>query len=270
MAAPLKLILTVPPSQLHQVRSLGLPLAHMAYRVGEGSQLLRSEIPLHLRGGLMSLSDTGFPGQGNPELICRQIIQECSSRGFDGILCDFDLPPLPVLARLTAALSEAAVRRSWSCYVPLCYASAAPKAKLLVPSALSGGSLELRLRELSEQFGAHRLTLAVDRMAEDFFLPAPTGSGVPLSREELTQRLQQLRPSVFFSRDLCAHYFTYMSRENGAHFVLFDNADSIRMKFQLARAAGLSDAVLAYPQVDDLLPHLLQVPPPRKRPVRTS
>lgn len=257
MAAPLNLILTVPPSQLRRAQPLGLPLAHMAYRLGEGSQLLRSEIPLHLRGGLMVLSDTGFSGQGDPEQLCRQIIRECAARGFDGILCDFDLPPLPSLSRLTALLCETAVRRGWRCYVPLSYASAAPRARLLVPSALSGGSLELRLRELAEQYGPHRLALAVDRMAEDFFLPAPTGCGVPLSRDELSRRLQQMKPAVFFSRDLCAHYFTYMSRENGAHFVLFDTADSIRMKFRLAQAAGLSDAVLAYPQVDDLLPQLL-------------
>ena len=63
---------------------------------------------------------------------------------------------------------------------------------------------------------------------------------------------------MFFSPDLCAHYFTYMSRQNGAHFVLFDDAGSIRKKLQVARNLGISSAVLAYPQVDDLLPELLK------------
>ena len=49
------------------------------------------------------------------------------------------------------------------------------------------------------------------------------------------------------------HYFTYMSRQNGAHFVLFDDAGSIRKKLQIARSLNIADAVLAYPQVEDLL-----------------
>ena len=109
-----------------------------------------------------------------------------------------------------------------------------------------------------ERFGAARVALAVERVAEDFFLPSPTGQGRPLTREELRQRLEERAPSVFFSSELCAHYFTYMSRQNGAHFVLFDDAGSIRKKLQVARNLGISSAVLAYPQVDDLLPELLK------------
>ena len=128
----------------------------------------------------------------------------------------------------------------------------------LIPSALSGGSLQQRLQEAVERFGAARVALAVERVAEDFFLPSPTGQGMPLTREELRQRLEERAPSVFFSSELCAHYFTYMSRQNGAHFVLFDDAGSIRKKLQVARNLGISSAVLAYPQVDDLLPELLK------------
>ena len=252
------LILTVPPGQLDRARPLGLPLAHMAYRLGRGGQLLRSDLPLRLRGGLMVLSDAGYDGSGDPGGLCRQVVGECAARGFDGILCDFEQPPVPALAKLAGLLSRAAARRGWRCLVPLTFAGAAPGAGLLVSSALSGGSLDLRLRELGEQYGPRRLALAVERTAEDFFLPAPTGCGVPLSREELARRLEERRPAVFFSPDLCAHYFTYMSRENGAHFVLFDTADSIREKLRLARAAGVETAVLAYPEVDDLLPGILQ------------
>lgn len=75
---------------------------------------------------------------------------------------------------------------------------------------------------------------------------------------ELDKKMEELRPSVFFSNELCAHYFTYMSRENGAHFVLFDDAGSIRKKLQTARSLGITSAVLAYPQVDDLLEEILK------------
>ena len=81
------------------------------------------------------------------------------------------------------------------------------------------------------------MNLAVQLVAEDFFLPSPTGSGVPLSRRELEEKLEQLHPSVFFSHELCARYFTYMSRESGAHFVLFDDRDTLRKKLDTQQPA---------------------------------
>ena len=119
------------------------------------------------------------------------------------------------------------------------------------PSALAGGSLSRRLEEAAERFGRERVTLAVQRVAEDFFLPSPTGSGVPLSRRELEEKLEQLHPSVFFSHELCARYFTYMSRESGAHFVLFDDRDTLRKKLEVAQELGITSAVAALPEVLD-------------------
>lgn len=58
---------------------------------------------------------------------------------------------------------------------------------------------------------------------------------MPLSRRELEEKLEQLHPSVFFSHELCARYFTYMSRESGAHFVLFDDRDTLRKKLEVAQ-----------------------------------
>ena len=63
---------------------------------------------------------------------------------------------------------------------------------------------------------------------------------------------------MFFSGELCAHYFTYMSRDSGAHFVLFDDAGSIRKKLLTARSLGVSQAVLSYPQTADLLGEVLR------------
>ena len=77
---------------------------------------------------------------------------------------------------------------------------------------------------------------------------------------DMGQLMEERSPSVFFSTELCAHYFTYMSRENGAHFVLFDDAGSIRKKMQVAGRLGIRQAVLAYPQVEDLLEAILANP----------
>ena len=119
--------------------------------------------------------------------------------------------------------------------MPERYGAHAPHSRVMIPSALSGGSLQKRLEEALERFGESRVVLALEKRAEDFYLPSPTGSGQPLNDQELAELKRRLSPSVFFSGELCARYFTYMSRENGAHFVLFDDGDTLRHKTEVRR-----------------------------------
>ena len=63
---------------------------------------------------------------------------------------------------------------------------------------------------------------------------------------------------VFFSPDLCAHYFTYMSRETGAHFILFDDGESLEKKRTLAQELGISRFFLLYPEIAEFLPRLVR------------
>ena len=93
--------------------------------------------------------------------------------------------------------------------------------------------------------------LALQRVAEDFFLPSPTGSGTPLTQEELQARIRQRQPSIFFSHELCARYFTYMSRESGAHFVLYDDASTLAKKLQVARSLDIRTVLAAWPEIAD-------------------
>lgn len=257
MQPKIDLILTTPPDQLRRAQEYRLPIAHMAYRMGGGPHLFRSSQQFPLRGGLMALDDRGFDGRGDPTSFCREVIQECGARQFTGVLCDFESRSLPMLAQIVDRLSTLCEKRGLTCYVPETLGSYSKTARVLISTALSGGSLTQRLEEAVGRFGHNRVVPAVERVAMDFYLPSPSGQGVQLSREELKQRLEERAPSVFFSSDLCAHYFTYMSRQNGAHFVLFDDAASIRKKLQIAQRLGLNTAVLAYPQVDDLLGDIL-------------
>lgn len=252
------LILTTPPDCLPQARETGLTLGHMAYRVGRGPHLFRSGIPVPLRSGLMVVDAKGFDGRGEPGVLCQEILRECAARGFGGVICDFEGRPLPLLERILSQLDAMLARKGLTLHVPECYGHCTQKARVLIPSALSGGSLTQRLEESILRFGGpERITLAIQRVAEDFFLPSPTGCGRPMSREELTRQLEERSPSVFFSNDLCARYYTYMSRESGAHFILFDDAVSIRRKLQVAQRLGIRRAVAALPEIDDLLPDLL-------------
>ena len=255
------LYLMASPDQAAQVGAFPLPVAHMAYRIGSGPHLFGSRHHVACRGGVMVLECRGFDGRGTPEELCREIVQECSGRGFSGVFCDFEGPFYPVLARSVERLAPVFAQRGWQLYLTEEYAAHAPKtASVVIPTALSGGSLSQRLTEASEQFGVERIALGLERVAVDFTLPASDGDGTPLSRQDLAELLQKRSPSVYFSAELCAHYFTYMIRGQEAHFILYDDASSLLRKIRLAAGLGIRRGFLPYAQVDDLLPQLLETP----------
>ena len=260
MQTNLKLILTAPPDQARAAQRFGLPVAHVAYRVGGGPHLFRASLPVPIRGGVMAVDCAGFDGRGESGPFCQEVLRECAARGFTGVLCDFEGRPLPLLVQILRELEELLQKRGWPLYVPESYGSYTAGARVLISSALSGGSLAQRLAEAAQRYGQGRVALAIERVAEDFYLPSPSGQGQPLSQEELRRLMDERSPSIFISTELCAHYFTYMSRENGAHFVLFDDAGSIRKKLQVARGLGIRQAVLSYPQVEDLMEDILAAP----------
>ncbi|MBP1736725.1 MAG: hypothetical protein H6Q60_606 [Oscillospiraceae bacterium] len=252
------LILTVTPDQIHLAQPYNLRLAHMAYRIGPGPHLLRASIPVSLRGGYMVISDQQFDTRGDLNPFLQEVVRECSIRSFEGVICDFEGSFSVLLGKLISALGEGLARRNLPLFVTEAYASSSNHAKVIVSSAISGGSLRQRLKEVMEQYGEKRVAMTVERMAEDFYLPAPGGTGTTLTQEELKNRIARRGPSIYFSSELCAHYFTYMNRDSGAHFVLFDDASSIRKKIQIAHQAGITDILLVYAEVDDLLTELLE------------
>ena len=256
MGTRIQLILAAPPEDVTAAQAHGLTLAHMAYRVGGGPHLFRSSQPNPPRGGLMYIDDGGFDGRGTPDAFCQEVVRECAARGFGGVICAFDRK-LPLLSAVVEQLGPMLVRQGRSFYVSEPYGRCTATGRVLIPTALSGGSLRQRLGEAVERYGAGRVALAVERTAADFFLPSPDGQGRPLTREELKARLEERSPSVFFSDELCARYFTYMNRQSGAHFVLFDDAGSIRKKLRLAEALGIDRALLCYPEVSDLMGDIL-------------
>lgn len=252
------LYLMAPPDQAMQAGAFSLPIAHMAYRVGGGPHLFCSQRPFAHRGGTMVLECQGFDGRGNPEELCREIMQECTGRGFTGVFCDFEGPVYPVLARAVEGLAPLFAQRKWQLYLPEEYALHAPQTvNAVISTALSGGSLRQRLTEAVERFGPQRVTLGLERVAEDFTLPAASGGGNSLSRQELERLLRERSPAVYFSDELCAHYFTYMIRGQDAHFILYDDTSSLLRKIRVAAGLGITQGFLPYAQADDLLPQLL-------------
>lgn len=256
MAVTQQILLTAPPADCQRAMAYGVPVAHMAYRVGRGGHLYRANLPLPVRGGLLALDASGFDGRGDPSQLCREILRECGMRKFDGILCDFDGLSLPFLEQAIRQLGQAAHQRGWPLYVTENYGDTTELCRVLLPTAISGGTLEQRIRTALNRYGSGRVALAAQRAAEDYTLPSAAGQGQPLTRAELADRVTRFSPAVYFDHGLCAHHFTYMD-QGVAHFVLFDDSGSLLRKLSLARELGIDRAVFAFPEVEDILPQLL-------------
>ena len=236
----MQIYLAVTPAEAQEASRFRCSLAHVAYCIGPDSTLLRQNLLLQTRGGLLSVTDRGA------------ILRELGPL-FGGVLLDFEQPPAP--DRLAFAETLARRLSPRPVYVPESYA-AASGAIPLICTAISGGNFVQRLQEAAAgRDRAGGLALDVQRLRMDFTLPAQSGEGRPLSGRELQDLLDRESPSVFFSQDLCARYFTY-ARDGETHFVLFDDADTLSQKLRTGGNMGFAAAFLMYPEVQDLLPKL--------------
>lgn len=226
-------------------------LAHAAYRIGGDSTLLRQN-SMQAKGGLLAVSDRGAPRVEDPEALCAAVLRECNRRAFRGVVLDFEEAPRRDLAAFVQTLEKALQSSQKALYLPERYAEAGGNTILLLCTAISGGDYTQRLREAADRYGgAKRLALDVQRLRMDFALPAPTGEGTPLTDEELRRLTDREQPAVFFSPSLCARYFTY-ARDGQAHFVLFDDAETMNRKVKIAASLGFSAAFFMWPEVRDI------------------
>ena len=241
----MQIYLAVTPAEIQEASRCTRRFAHVAYRLGKSAPL-RQDLPAGIRGGLLSLSDREAPAVADPERMAVALLRECMRRNFIGIVADFEEPPTTDRIALLKALVRRG-GRNLQLLVP--EGCAIPGATVLINSAVSGGNLRERLQEAIRQHPNAGLDL--QRLMMDFTLPAPSGEGKPLSPEELTALQKQRNPSVFFSPELCARYFTYMDNRQ-AHFVLFDDAETLQQKLRLAESLGYRTALMMYPEIRDL------------------
>ena len=225
-------------------------LAHVAYRIGEGSTLLRRNVLLQSRGGLLSVSDREAPLIRDTGALCAAVLRECSRRGYGGAVLDFEEPPTEDRRAFVRRLCPELRRTRRSLYIPAAYAGDAPEGMMLLCSSVSGGNFREYLQEKTAKRNPGRLALDVERLRMDFRLPCPSGEGRPLEAREF-QRLMAQGPTIFFSLDLCARYFTYV--QNGqTHFVLFDDAETLNRKVRTAAELGFAAAFFVWPEVEDI------------------
>ena len=251
----MQLYLAAAPDQLSLARPFALQPAHAAYRISPDSRLLSLPMPPQLRGGVLMLSDREAPSPLLPDVLCRDLLQECRRRSASGVLLDFTSAPSAAAVQLVRMLDRELLRMQCKLFVPESWGTYTSHACVVICSAISGGQLRLRLSEAASAFAPRSVALDCQRLAMDFLLPSPNGEGVPLS----LARLEQLRRgrTVYYSDALHARYFTYRSGTQ-SHFVLFDDAETLRQKVRLAGELGFSAAFFMLPEVEDLIPSLFR------------
>ena len=250
----MQIYLAVTPGEYQSAVKYSRLFAHVAYRIGPESQLLRQSLLLQTRGGLLALGDRDAPPISAPEALCAGILRECARRSYTGVLLDFEARPTDDRKVFAGMLAQHLRKTRRTLYVP--ESCAVPGAVPLICTALSGGSFPQRLQEAARQFGgAELLGLDVQRLRMDFTLPAKSGEGRPLSEEEFRSLVEKESPAVFFSQDLCARYFTYMQGQE-THFVLFDDESTLRQKLKTGEAMGFSAAFFMWPEIRDIAPKL--------------
>ena len=245
----MQLYLAAAPCYLPEARRWGLPIAHAAYRIDIGGRLAALTMPPDVRGGLLLITGTDCAAPPQPDALARDILRQCLHRSCTGVVLE------PVLPAAALAPLEALCRSyGRALFVPERCGNAAAEAQVVVSTALSGGTLRRRLEEACRRFGPRRVALDLACVRADFSLPAPYGDGTALTVQQLSA-LREQRP-VFFSPELCARYFTY-SEGGMTHFVLFDDADTLRRKMSLASELGIGTGFLALPEAAEALPQLL-------------
>ena len=182
----MSVFLAVTPAEAASCRGYRVPLVHIAYAVGDGGRLLRSELPRGAQGGLLGLSDRCNGPLPELPMLCRAILGECHAHRFGGVLADFEggarEDRLPFLSRLGAMLAQSGRRL----YVPERFA--VPEASVPICTALSGGTLRERLSDAAARYGTQRIALDCQRLAMDFVLPCRSGEGTPLTPEGALRR----------------------------------------------------------------------------------
>ena len=139
--------LAATPDHLDTCLTLTEHLAHVAFRIGSDGALLCRAMPPALRGGLMVLQcEDSFPAHA-VQTLSREVLRLCIQRSFRGIVLDLPDRPCDAALPLTQRLDALCAQYGRRLYVPTYCAEAAPQARVLVCTALSGGTLTQHLQD---------------------------------------------------------------------------------------------------------------------------
>lgn len=228
-------------ADLPQAAALGFPCADLIYTV-QGGRLCRYGAP-SAAGALLGFYPTPGEPVSDPHALARMLLGQARSCRAGGILLDLpeDAAGMALAARLSPILSCMGL----PVFLPVTLAEADPNARLILPSAISGGSFTGMLDHFTARFPPHRLCLELVRRRHDFPIPSPDPSGIRLPRDAFDVLLQRAG-GYHTSPDLCANYFTYADPDGRPRLTLFDDVSTARRMRMHAQQAGITAVFALY------------------------
>ena len=211
----------------------GLPLLRFGLGLDANGTLLRTVAQAHAPKDILCLSDFGVSAPVSEETV-RRLLEE--ARSYGGILADMERKN-PHLDTFVQSIDQKCGEQKLPLFIPYTHCSNAPSAWPLVPGAASGGCLRDEL-EHGMRLQKGRLAASLQFVRRRFHLPASDPHGEEMTADELLAAQQQTGAHVFFSRELCLNYFTYMEGDTGV-FVLFDTPETLQMRLELIRKTGV-------------------------------
>lgn len=227
------------------VRRAGLQCLHLCTALSENGSFTVLQHPVCVRGDLLGIADRGSKVR-SPSSFAASAVSLAQSRGCDGILADFQRR---ALAETVSALDENCHRCGLSFWIPVELIEHAPHAICIAETAISGGSLTKRFSSLCEKYGSNRVAAQLIRACARFSIPSSTPDGEPMDFDQAESFRRQMGAVPFFSRELCAKYYT-CTLDGTARFVLFDDAETLRAKQAALRAIGVTRQLVVYPDAE--------------------
>ena len=231
----------------------GMPVLHLCLSITPSGALQRLQLPTSDTRCLLGLCD---PPQGlvscNADRLAADLFFEARRTGAPGVFADFE-HDTPQGRRLLAAFDQALHEADIPFYVPLGCGRALTHAVLTTPTALSGGSLTAYISSLQGIYGAARIAAFLQPVSQDFTLPSASPNGKTLTQTERENLLARTGAQTFFSRELCAKYFTYTDSDGRAHFVLFDDPSTLEAKLAQLAGCGVQTVFALFPDAKGLL-----------------
>ena len=221
----------IPAAEESRLPSLAAPgrgLATLAYSLDRPFPTPRQG----LRGGCMVLG-----GRVRTDRAA-ETANECRRRGIGTVILGFSPCQGLELLRFCDTLRRRGIR----CVVTEAAWQEGCGAAMLVSTAISGGTLEQRLRAARER--CSEVWLDLERTRRVFPLPCPDGNGNLLAPAQLEQLLSQ-GDAPFISDALQCKVSVLSSP---TRFLLFDDGDTLARKADLAERLGIGRGLLLIPE----------------------
>ena len=252
-----RIMLACATRDITQAKRFGLPVAQIAYQIARDGTLHRADIADEKNGDVLFLTadEEINAHQSKMEHLSRIIVEECKRQNFSALVFAV-FKSHPIFHQLAALLSVQLKPCGIRLYLPEVYAGSSAWAQIIVPTAIWVGSLEENLKRAVAIYGKERICLDIERLRLDFSLRNQGERGEKCTAQSLYEKRRKYQPNSYFSQDLQAYYFSY-ENEEGTHFVLYDDTYSICEKLSLAEKLGITEAMILYPEVEDILPGII-------------